>query len=138
VTVAAGPQDPYAALLRGAFVPTAIVALGCVVVAAVVSAAALYGAALAAVVVLAFFSTSLVIMRRTARSAPQNVMAVALVTYITKIGLLGVLLIVFKDATWLSGTGFAVTALVCAAVWLVSEIRAYSKVRLLVYSEERP
>jgi ATP synthase protein I len=138
VTPAARPDDPYAALLRGALVPTAVVAAACAVGAALVSREALLGAVLAAAVVLAFFSASLLVMGRTARSAPQNVMAVALVTYIAKVGLLGVLLIALQDAAWLSGTAFAVTALACAAVWLVTEIRAYSKVRLLVYAEPDP
>ena len=132
---AATAEDPYAALLRGSLVPTAVVAALAVVVAGLSSRGALFGAVLAAVVVLVFFSASLLVMRRTARTAPRNVMAVALVTYITKVGLLGLLLVAFKDATWLSGTAFALTALACAAVWLVAEIRAYSKVRLLVFDE---
>lgn len=132
---AARPDDPYASLLRGALVPTSIVAVVCLVVAANMSAEAFWGAALAVAVVVAFFSASLLAMRWTARSAPQNVMAVALVTYVTKIGLLGLMLVLLADATWLSGDAFAVTALVCAAVWLGFEIRAYTKLRTLVFGD---
>ena len=132
---AARPDDPYAALLRGALWPTAGVAVVCLVVAAFVSTEALWGAALAAVVVVAFFSASLLAMRWTARSAPQNVMAVALVTYVTKIGLLGLLLVALADAEWLSGDAFALTTLACAAVWLGFEIRAYTRMRSLIFTD---
>lgn len=133
---AAAPDDPYASLLRGALVPTSVVAAVCLVVTGLMSAEAFWGAALAVVVVVAFFSASLLAMRWTARSGPQNVMAVALVTYVTKIGLLGLMLALLADATWLSGDSFAVTALVCAAVWLGFEIRAYSKMRSLVFGAD--
>ncbi len=133
---AARPHDPYAAMLRGALVPTAAVGVAATAVAAWVEGLpGLWGAALAVVVVLAFFSASLVVMGRTARTAPANVMAIALVTYITKVGLLGLLLVLLQDARWLSGTAFALTALLCAMVWLPLEIFAYSRARTLVYDE---
>jgi ATP synthase protein I len=59
-------------------------------------------------------------------------MAVALLTYVTKIGLLGLLLVLLMDATWLSGEAFAAGALVSVAVWLPLEIRSYSRARLFV------
>jgi ATP synthase protein I len=63
-------------------------------------------------------------------------MAVALVTYITKVGLLGLMLALLIDATWLSGDAFAIVALLCAAVWLPLEILAYSRARTLVFDPE--
>lgn len=133
---AATPHDPYAAMLRGALVPTALAgAVASGVAFWLEGLAGLWGGVLAAVVVIVFFSASLVVMGRTARTAPANVMAIALVTYITKVGLLGLLLVLLQDATWLSGGAFAVTALVCAIVWLPLEIRSYSKARTLVFDE---
>lgn len=133
----AGADDPYAAMLRGALVPTLVVAVACIVVAVVrAGAEGLAGSLLAAVVVVASFSSSLLVMRRTARSNPQSVMAAALLTYTTKVGLLGLLLILLFDAEWLSGMAFALTAMACAAVWLAFEVRAYSRMRTLVFTDD--
>lgn len=133
---ASGADDPYAAMLRGALVPTLVAATICVVVAVVrAGAEGLAGSLVGAAVVVASFSSSLLVMRRTARSNPQNVMAAALLTYTTKIALLGLLLILLFDAEWLSGMAFALTAMACAAVWLGFEVRAYSRMRTLVFTE---
>lgn len=133
VTSAATADDPYLAMLRGPLVPTSVAAVVTTAVAGWLEGrAGLLGAALGAVVTVAFFATSLLVMSRTARAAPHNVMAVALLTYVTKIGLLGLLLVLLMDATWLSGGAFAAAALVSVAVWLPFEIRAYSKARLFV------
>lgn len=127
------PDDPYAAMLRGAAVPTLAVGLGAVVVAALTAGAAgAVGAALATVVVLAFFGASLVVMRVTARSNPQSVLAAAVLTYVTKIGLLGLLLVLLRDQPWLSSTAFAATTMVCAVVWLAFEMRSFARLRVLV------
>lgn len=129
-------DDPYAAMLRGAAVPTAVVALVAVVVAGVAAGErGVLGALLAAVVVGIFFSASLLVMRAVARSNPHSVLAAALLTYVTKVGLLGLLLVLLADADWLSGEAFALTALACAAVWLAFEVRSYRKLRILVAPE---
>jgi ATP synthase protein I len=126
-------DDPYAAMLRGAAVPAAVVAVVAVVVAGLVAGAqGLLGALLAAVVVGVFFSASLLVMRAVARSNPHSVLAAALATYVTKVGLLGLLLVLLADADWLSGEAFALTALACAAVWLAFEVRSFLKLRILV------
>jgi ATP synthase protein I len=122
-------------MLRGALFPTLAAAAVCVVVAVVLQGrAGLVGSLLAAAVVVASFSSSLLVMRRTARSNPNSVMAAALVTYTTKIGLLGLMLVLLADAEWLSGTAFAGTAMLSAAVWLGFEVRAYARMRTLVFT----
>jgi ATP synthase protein I len=125
-------------MLRGPLVPT--VAAG--VVAAGVAfwlqqLPGLWGSLLAVAVVVAFFSASLLVMGRTARTAPANVMAVALLTYVTKVGLLGLMLVLLQDATWLSGEAFGLTALLCAFVWIPLGIRSYSRARTLVFDEPK-
>lgn len=126
-------DDPYAAMLRGAAVPTAAVALVALVVAGTLRGGpGVVGAALAALVVLLFFSASLLVMRAVARSAPASVLAAALLTYVTKVGLLGLFLLLVGDATWLSGDAFALTTVACAVVWLGSEVRSFSRLRVLV------
>lgn len=129
-------DDPYAAMLRGAAVPTAVVAVVAVVVAALVAGAqGAVGALLAVVVVGLFFSASLLVMRAVARSNPHSVLAAALLTYVTKVGLLGLLLVLLADAQWLSGEAFALTALACAVVWLAFEVRSFQRLRILVAPE---
>lgn len=133
MTSAATADDPYLAMLRGPLLPTAVAALATVAVCWWLQGSeGLLGAALGAVVTVAFFATSLLVMSRTARAAPHHVMAVALLTYVTKIGALGLLLVLLMDAAWLSGEAFAAGALVSVAVWLPLEVRAYSRARLFV------
>ena len=126
-------EDPYLAMLKGPLLPTVIVALVvCPVATVVAGTEGLAGSVLGVVVTVASFATSLIVMSRTARSAPHNVMAVALLTYVTKIGLLGLLLVLLMDATWLSGGAFAAGAISTVLVWVVFEIRAYSNARIFV------
>jgi ATP synthase protein I len=126
-------NDPYAAMLRAAAVPTAVVGLLAVAVAAVaVGARGAVGALLGTIVVVGFFSASLLAMRATARSNPGAVAAAAVVTYVTKVGLLGMFLLLVQDATWLSRDGFALTVITCGVVWLACEVRAFTRLRLPV------
>jgi ATP synthase protein I len=74
-------------------------------------------------------------MRRTARLEPMMVMAVALLTYLTKIGLLGLFLVLTGNAEWLSGECFAIAVVAAALIWLPLEMRAYARARLSVYDE---
>jgi ATP synthase protein I len=126
-------NDPYAAMLRGAAIPTAVVGLLAAAVAAVAAGGrGVVGALLATLVVVGFFSASLLVMRATARSGPGSVVAAAVVTYVTKVGLLGLFLLLVQDATWLSRDGFALTVIACGVVWLACEVRAFTRLRLPV------
>ncbi|MFP5333945.1 MAG: hypothetical protein ACLGIV_01405 [Actinomycetes bacterium] len=126
-------DDPYAAMLRGAAIPTVAVAVVALVVAGLLQGGpGLAGAALAALVVLLFFSASLLVMRAVARSNPASVLAAALLTYVTKVGLLGLFLLLVGGASWLSGDAFALTTVACAVVWLAFEVRSFARLRLLV------
>lgn len=132
----ASADDPYVAMLRGALLPTAVVSIPVVLACWWWrDVAGLIGALLGAAVTVAFFGTSLVVMRRTATLAPMMVMAVALLTYLTKIGLLGLFLVATRNANWLSGECFAVAVVACALIWLPLEMRAYARARLSVYDE---
>lgn len=123
-------------MLRGAFWPTLAVGIVCVAVAWFLEAApGLVGALVAVVTVLTFFGASLVVMSRTAKISPVNVMAVGVLTYVTKVGLLGLLFLLLHDAPWMSAQAFALTAMICAAVWMPAEIWAFGKARMLVYDE---
>lgn len=129
-------DDPYLAMLRGAFWPTLAAGVICVATAwFLVGGPGLAGAVIAMVTVILFFGASLVIMSKTAKIAPINVMAVGVLTYVTKVGLLGLLFLLLKDAAWMDGQAFALTALICAAVWMPAEIWAFGKARLQVFDD---
>jgi ATP synthase protein I len=137
--VNASSDDPYAAMLRGAAVPTAVAgALAVVLASFSAGPPGFLGALLALLVVVAFFAASLMVMRATARAAPQSVLAAALLCYLTKVGLLGLLAVLLRDAAWLSANAFALTAVGCAGVWLAFEIRAFARLRILVAPDIEP
>ena len=126
------PRAPFDAMLRGSVLPTVAVAVVAVVGYAFVGAREAGSAALGAALVVVFFSLSLVVMRRTAHLAPTTVMAVVLATYTAKILALGVAMVVLRDASWLSGTALGLTVVACTIVWLGFEMRAFTRLRVLV------
>lgn len=130
-------DDPYAAMLRGSLIPTLVVGVVAVVVAVVgAGTPGLIGAALALAIVVLSFSATLLVMRWAAKNGPANVMAAALATYMGKILVLGVFLVLFGRASWLDGPAFGLTAIACAIAWLVFEARAYYRMRVLVFGEQ--
>ena len=126
-------RAPFDAMLRGSVLPTVAVALVAVVVCAFVGGAReAWSAALGAALVVVFFSLSLLVMRRTAHLAPTTVMAVVLATYTAKILALGVAMVLLRDASWLSGAALGLTVVACTIVWLGFEMRAFTRLRVLV------
>jgi hypothetical protein len=137
VSTVAQADDPYAAMLRGSLVPTLVVGAVCAVVAsASAGVPGAVGAGLALAIVSLSFSATLLVMRWAAKNGPANVMAAALATYMGKVLVLGVFLVLFGRAQWLDGPSFGLTAIVCALVWLVFEARAYYRMRVLVFGEQ--
>ncbi len=125
-------DDPYAQMLRGSLLPTLTVGAIATVGAAFVGAQEAWSASLGALLVVIFFSLSLLVMRRTANLEPTTVMAVVLATYTAKILALGAMMILLRDASWLSGTALALTVIACTLVWLALEMRAFTRLRVLV------
>jgi len=123
---------PFDAMLRGSVLPTVAVAVLAVAVFAFVGAREAGSAALGASLVIGFFSLSLLVMRRSAHLAPTTVMAVVLATYTVKIVALGVAMVLLRDASWLSGTALGLTVVGCTIVWLGFEMRAFTRLRVLV------
>jgi ATP synthase protein I len=62
-------------------------------------------------------------------------MLVGLITYTVKVVVLGVVMVLFAGAGWLSGRAFALTAVAVALVWLAGELLAFTRVRTLVHDE---
>lgn len=129
-------SDAFTELLRGSFLPTAVVGLLAVVVGMFSGPKAAWSAALGAVLVLAFFTVSLLAMKRTAHLAPTAVMLVVMVTYTVKILALGLVMVVLRDAAWVSGYAVGVTITVCTLVWLYFEMRAYKRLRIFAFSPQ--
>jgi len=130
----AGSQsDAFAELLRGSIVPTGIVAVVCVAVALFSGAKAGWSAAFGAFLVIAFFTVSLVVMKRTAHLAPTTVMAIVMVTYTAKVLALGVAMFLLRDASWVNGYAVGVTITICTLVWLFFEMRAYKRLRIFAF-----
>jgi len=125
-------EGQYAALLRGSLVPTLLAALVCVAIAVPAGSTAVAGAAFGAALVVVFFSLGLVVMRRTAQLNPDAVMGVVMLTYVLKVAALAVVLVLFRNASWLDPRYFALGALGCTFVWLGFEMRAFTRLRVLV------
>jgi hypothetical protein len=59
----------------------------------------------------------------------------AMVGYFFKVGLLGVFLLVFRNAEWLSPMAFAVTAVVVSLAGTTGEVLAFTRVKTYVYDQ---
>ncbi|MGV1009428.1 MAG: hypothetical protein ACOYBY_12565 [Dermatophilaceae bacterium] len=132
----AAESDAFSELLRGSLVPTAVVGAVAVLVAAFSGPKAAWSAALGVALVLAFFTISLLAMKRTAHLAPTAVMLVVMVTYTVKILALGIVMVLLRDATWVSGYAVGVTITICTLVWLYFEMRAYKRLRIFVFTPQ--
>jgi len=133
---AVGPAAAFGAMLRGSALSTLAVAALSVVVAALLGGArGAWSSALGAGLVMVFFSLSLLVMQRTASWQPTAVMSIVLATYTAKIVALGLAMVLLRDASWLSGQALALTVIVCTVVWLAFEMRAFTRMRVLVTSD---
>jgi ATP synthase protein I len=102
-----------AQILRGAAIPTAAAGLS------------------VAVVVGAFFSAGRLATGRVAKSNPLLLMNVAIITYLAQIAVLGVLLVLFRDTAAFDTKAFAWAILVSTLVWVIAEVRAFRRLKML-------
>ena len=93
------------------------------------------GSALAIAVVLASTVSTLVLLRRMAGLDPRVVLMGALVGYFFKVGLLGLFLVAFRNAEWLSPLAFAVTAVVVSLAGTTGEIVAFTRTKTYIYDQ---
>ena len=129
-------QDLYSAMLRGGLVPAVLVgAVALIVFTVLDGGVGAAGSLLATAVVLACSVSTMILLRRTVRLDPRVVFLAAMIGYVTKVFLLGVLLVLFRNADWLSPLAFAVTAIVVSLASTIGEIVAFTRVRPLIYDE---
>ncbi|SEK18436.1 hypothetical protein SAMN04515665_10115 [Blastococcus sp. DSM 46786] len=123
-------------MLRGGLVPAAVVGVvAFAVFLAVDGALGAAGSALAIAVVLVSTVSTLVLLRRMAGLDPRVVFMGALVGYFFKVMLLGVFLVLFRNAEWLSPIAFAVTAIVVSLAGTIGEVVAFTRVKTYIYDE---
>lgn len=135
---AVGPAAAFGAMLRGSALATLSVGALAVIVAGLLAGAkGAWSSALGAGLVIVFFSLSLVVMQRTASWQPTAVMSTVLATYTAKIIALGLAMVLLRDASWLSGRALALTVIVCTVVWLAFEMRAFTRMRVLITTPTR-
>lgn len=131
---------PFGAMLRGALLPSLVAGLVAVVGVVVWRGTdALAGALIGLVVSIGFFASGMFLLSRLVRSAnPQAFFAVAMSVYLGQVIALLLVIMAFKDATWVDGVALGVVALVVTIVWQGAAMLALRRARVLVYDEPRP
>lgn len=122
------------AMLRGAAIPAVIVAAVMVVVFMLTSGSSgAVGALLATLTVLIFFSVSLLVGLVTKDADPIGTMALAMLSYFTKLLLMAGLLIAVTRLSApesVDRRAFGLSALAITLAWLTGEVRAFFRLRL--------
>lgn len=87
-------------------------------------------AVLGTVVVIGFFAGGQIVVGRVLRNNPMMALNVALLVYLVQIGVLFVLLLLLRDATFLAPRVFALTIVACVLTWIVGAILGFSRTRV--------
>ena len=123
-------------MLRGGLVPSLGVGVIAIAVFTLLEGAlGAAGSALAAVLVVVSTASTMIILRKMAGLDPRVVFMGAMVSYFFKVMLLGVFLVLFRNADWLSPIAFAVTAIVVSLAGTIGEIVAFTRVKTYIYDE---
>lgn len=121
-----------ALVLRWAGIATLAVGVVAVLIGLAASGAGgAIGAAIAVAIVLVFFSIGQLILGSVLRNNPQMAMTVALMTYLVKLGVLFVFIILFADTTLFDTKVFAATVVVCTIAWTSAEVWVFSRTKVL-------
>ncbi len=133
----ARPGAPFAIVLRGALLPSAVV--GVIAAVGLVlwrGAAAVPGVAVGILVGLGFFASGLGLLSKLVRDRnPMTFMAVAMTIYLAQVLVMLGFLIAFHEAAWLDGPAFGWVVFAITIAWQVSLARAWRRARWSVYDE---
>ncbi|MEW1610890.1 MULTISPECIES: hypothetical protein [unclassified Streptomyces] len=135
------PSNDDRNLLRTVLPTAAVGAIATVISAVFAGGQGAIGGVLGAVVVIAFFGSGLYALAQIGRRWPEVFLGAAMLVYTTQILVLLLLLKLFRDATFMDGRAFGLTALVCVLVWLGAQARAQLKSKTLYVepaSDEAP
>src|SRR5687768_4631424 len=123
-------------MLRGGILPSlAVGVLAIAIFTAVQGSLGAAGSVLATVLVVVSAASTMLFLRRMAGLDPRVVFLGAMVGYFFKVGLLGVFLLVFRSADWMSPIAFAITAIVVSLAGTVGEIVAFTRVKTYIYDQ---
>jgi fructose-specific phosphotransferase system IIC component len=114
------------------FLATIAAVLSLVVVTVFNGRSGFLGGLLASITVIIFFSVQLLVARISRDLDPILTMLLAMISYFTKVILMGVFLVLigrFTDRSTVDRTSFAISALVITMIWLATEIRSFTKIR---------
>jgi len=115
-----------------AAIPTVLVGVVAVALAGFVRGSqGLVGALLGSVIVVVFFAAGQLILEAVMKRNPTVAMTVAMLMYLVKIGILFILLMVFKNTKAFDTKIFAMTILVCTLVWTAAEVWAFGSAKVL-------
>lgn len=137
-TQTAGPTSvlPFAAMLRAAVIPVAVVTPVIVLVCWIIGQArGGLAALLGALVAVLFFASGLYAMKRLANGPPMVLLTGALAVFFGQVIFLGLVILAFRGADWLDGESFALSVLAVSLVWQTSQIVAFTRLRRPVYDE---
>ena len=135
------PADPYRAMAVSSAKAALPVALALLIAAvAWQGAAGAAGGVIGVAVVAVVLGSSPLLMSwavrsPAARTNPHFAVMVAMGSWMLKIPVLGLLLLLATRQDWLSPTSFALVAAPTAVVWLVAEMRAFAKARMPIYDD---
>lgn len=122
------------AMLRGALIPTVATAVIATIACSFIwGGPGAAGAVLAQLIVVAFFASNLLVARISRDLEPMMVMALAMVSYMAKIIVLGVFLFLittFVPEELCNRKAFGVSAVAATFAWLGGEIVAFLRLKL--------
>ncbi len=137
--VVAPSADPYRAVARSSALLAAPVGLALLVVSALLwGSGGLVGGAVGLVVVLVVLGSSPLIMSwavrsQASRANPHFPVMVAMGSWVLKVSVLALLVLLLAGRSWLDSRGFALTAGPTAVVWLAAEMRAFARAKMPIY-----
>lgn len=132
----ASQSDSFSQLLKGSVPPTLAAGIACAIVGLFSSPQAAWSAAFGAALVLFFFSLTLLVVKLAGDLPQTTVMLIVMATYTFKVLVLGVVIFLLRDVTWVSGYAVGLAIIVTALVWIFFEMRSYRRLRIFIYDPE--
>lgn len=130
-------QSNDARMLLHCAVPTALAGVVAAVLGGVLAGSeGAIGAAAGAALVILFMGAGLYALQRSAKSFPHLFQAMGLLVYTTQILLLFIVIVAFRDTTLFSTRALAFSLIAATIVWIVSQIRAHMKAKIMYVEPE--
>ena len=129
-------------MIKSALIPTSIIgALALLIFSLISGMEGFLGALLAQFVVVIFFLVHLLVSKLSRNLDPMATMALALLSYVTKLTAIGTFLILLSKFTprdAIDRTSFGVAAIAATAAWLGGEIKGYLSLKTHLPLPEPP